>query len=141
MTNVLVPIDGSPAATRAVAWVAKVLGAQANARVHLVHVQPPVDAWEVKSHLGSDDIARFQQEAAASVLTPATATLRASGLQVEAHSLVGDIASSIADRVTALGCDSVVMGTRGLGAVQGLLLGSTATKVIHLVDVPVTLIK
>jgi nucleotide-binding universal stress UspA family protein len=35
----------------------------------------------------------------------------------------------------------VVMGTRGLGAVTGMLLGSVATKVIHLSDVPVLLVK
>jgi nucleotide-binding universal stress UspA family protein len=34
-----------------------------------------------------------------------------------------------------------VMGTRGLGPVQSLLLGSTALKVIHLAEVPVTLVK
>jgi nucleotide-binding universal stress UspA family protein len=38
------------------------------------------------------------------------------------------------------------MGARGLGsgsiaAVSGLLLGSIATKVVHLVGVPVTLVK
>ena len=33
------------------------------------------------------------------------------------------------------------MGTRGLGAVANLMIGSVATKVIHMVDVPVTLIK
>jgi nucleotide-binding universal stress UspA family protein len=38
-------------------------------------------------------------------------------------------------------CDAIVMGTRGMGAVSGLVLGSVATKVIHLADVPVTLVK
>jgi nucleotide-binding universal stress UspA family protein len=33
------------------------------------------------------------------------------------------------------------MGTRGMGAVPNLLLGSVASKVVHLVDIPVTLIK
>jgi nucleotide-binding universal stress UspA family protein len=33
------------------------------------------------------------------------------------------------------------MGTRGLGAVAGALLGSVASQVVHLSDVPVTLIK
>lgn len=141
MTNVLVPVDGSAAATRAVAWVAKILAGQPGARVHLVHVQPAMDGWEVRSHLGRDDIARLQQEASTPVLAPAAETVRAAGLAVETHSAAGEIAETIADRVTALGCDTVVMGTRGLGAIEGLLLGSTATKVIHLVDVPVTLIK
>ena len=33
------------------------------------------------------------------------------------------------------------MGTRGLGSIRGLLLGSVATQVLHLVDMPVTLVK
>jgi nucleotide-binding universal stress UspA family protein len=37
--------------------------------------------------------------------------------------------------------DHIVMGARGLGSIQGLLLGSVATKVIHLAEVPITLIK
>jgi nucleotide-binding universal stress UspA family protein len=39
------------------------------------------------------------------------------------------------------GCAQIVMGTRGLGTVSGMLLGSVATKVIHLADVPVVLLK
>ena len=34
-----------------------------------------------------------------------------------------------------------VMGTRGLSPIVNLVIGSVATKVIYLVDVPVTLIK
>jgi hypothetical protein len=55
MTNVLVPVDGSESPTRAVRWVTRVLADQTGARVPLV--QPPIDAWEVRSHLGADDIA------------------------------------------------------------------------------------
>lgn len=141
MTNVLVPVDGSPAALRAVTWIAKVLRGQPGARVHLLHVQAAVDAWEVRSHLDDDDIARFRRDASAPMLTPAADAVRAADVAVETHVATGDVPENIAAQVAALGCDSVVMGTRGLGPVQGLLLGSTTAKVIHLVDVPVTLIK
>ena len=33
------------------------------------------------------------------------------------------------------------MGTRGMGPVKSLVLGSVATKVIHLAGAPVTLVK
>jgi len=33
------------------------------------------------------------------------------------------------------------MGTRGLGRIQGIVLGSVAMKVVHLVKVPITLLK
>ena len=47
----------------------------------------------------------------------------------------------IADQAKKQGFDQIVMGTRGLNRVSGLLLGSVATGVLHLVDIPVTLIK
>jgi nucleotide-binding universal stress UspA family protein len=33
------------------------------------------------------------------------------------------------------------MGTRGMGAIGNVFLGSIATKVVHLASVPVTLVK
>ena len=35
----------------------------------------------------------------------------------------------------------VVMGTRGLGTIPGLLMGSVANRVLQVVDCPVTLVK
>ena len=141
MQTVLVPVDGSPSAQRAVEWVGHVLGRKPGAHVHLVNVQPPVDSWEVTSHLGSSDIAQWQAATSAGVLDPGAKQLLAAGVTVTTHARVGDIAPTIADCARDLRCDAVVMGTRGLGVVHSLLLGSTALKVIHLVDVPVTLIK
>jgi nucleotide-binding universal stress UspA family protein len=141
MTNVLLPVDGSPSATRAVAWLARTLRGRADAHVHLLHVQPAVDAWEVRSHLDAGDVARFESAAHQAVLEPAAATLREAGIGLDTHAVSGEVAPQVHALVQQLGCDSVVMGTRGLGTVQALLLGSTAMQVLHLVDVPVTLIK
>ena len=55
--------------------------------------------------------------------------------------LVGDPAETIAKVAREQACDLIVMGTRGLGTVTGVLLGSVATKVIHLSDRPVLLVK
>jgi nucleotide-binding universal stress UspA family protein len=33
------------------------------------------------------------------------------------------------------------MGTRGMGAIAGMALGSVANKVVHLADLPITLVK
>ena len=39
------------------------------------------------------------------------------------------------------GVDCIVMGTRGMNALGGLLLGSVAQRVVHLASVPVMLVK
>ena len=55
--------------------------------------------------------------------------------------LIGPVAETIARTALGQNCDGIVMGTRGLGAAAGALLGSVASQVVHLADVPVTLVK
>ena len=142
MKNVLVPVDGSACATRAVRWVSSVLAGQPGARLHLLHVEAAMDTWEMRSHLGADDIARLQDSGASAVLDPVAAIVHEAGIAVETHAVLSrDVAATIAAQVVAQHCDAVVMGTRGLGLIETMLLGSTTLKVIHLVDVPITLIK
>jgi nucleotide-binding universal stress UspA family protein len=47
----------------------------------------------------------------------------------------------IAMRAQELGCNGIVMGTCGAGAMANLVFGSVACKVVHLFKVPVTLVK
>lgn len=49
-----------------------------------------------------------------------------------------EVLAALADE---LGCDHIVMGTRGLGAISGIVLGSVTRKVLHLTRIPVTCIK
>ena len=63
------------------------------------------------------------------------------GVPYTCHELIGDAAEEIVALATELHNDQIVMGTHGRGALQGLLMGSTTTKVIHLAKVPVLLVK
>lgn len=65
------------------------------------------------------------------------------GAGVDFKTLVktGKTAETIAQVADEEGVKHIVMGTRGLGGVKGLLLGSVTTKVIHLTEVPITLTK
>ena len=57
------------------------------------------------------------------------------------HISVGEVGDVVAHFVKDIGCDQVVMGTRGMGSVANLMLGSGANKVLQMVDVPVLLVK
>ncbi|MCY1551854.1 Universal stress protein family protein [compost metagenome] len=67
--------------------------------------------------------------------------LQAAEIAHEKHTAFGNVAEQIAIAAKHLQCDTVVMGTRGLGSFTGMLLGSVATRVIHEVSVPVLLVK
>jgi len=63
----------------------------------------------------------------------------ASGDAVAARS--GSIAPTIIEAAHTLGCDLIVMGTRGLSDFSGLMVGSIAHKVIHHADRPVLVVR
>ena len=146
MPCVLIPVDGSENSMRAVDAVCRQLAYEQPVTVHLLNVQPPINSRLVNNHLSQDLIDKFQQELGETALEPARARLHETGIACTSHVAVGDVAQTIARYVRDLYCDQVIMGTRGLGsgavgAFSGLLMGSIATKVLHLVDVPVTFVK
>jgi nucleotide-binding universal stress UspA family protein len=51
------------------------------------------------------------------------------------------VASEIVRAATEARVDQIVLGTRGMGAMGGLFLGSVAQRVVHQANVPVLLVK
>ena len=74
-------------------------------------------------------------------LEPAEAALVKAGVPYTAHAEVGHLGETIAQRADDLACDLIVMGAHGRGALADLLLGSIATRVVHLARMPVLLVK
>ena len=74
-------------------------------------------------------------------LKDAVGKSEAANVTFEVLARTGHTAEAIAQVAREEDIDHIVMGTRGLGGIEGLLLGSVATQVIHLAKVPITLIK
>ena len=81
------------------------------------------------------------EQAAAKALKEATAKSEAANISFETFLRTGATAETIAEVAREKSVDHIVMGTRGLSRIQGLLLGSVAMKVIHLAEVPIMLVK
>lgn len=142
MKKVLVPYDGSPPALRALHFV---LAQEAEARpreIHVVNVQPipivPGDFAAGKGIFGLRDGSIAQ---ARLMLAFAEAVLSESGTPFQSHIRFGDAAPEIIAQASQLDCDHIVMATHGDGALKNWVLGSVATKVVHLATIPVTLVK
>jgi nucleotide-binding universal stress UspA family protein len=59
----------------------------------------------------------------------------------ETHRIVGPAGQSIANLASSLGCDLIMMGTRGQGGAAAALLGSVAQSTVEHAGVPVLLVK
>ena len=141
MTKVLVPVDGSVNALHALDLVIESIKDGRSLEVHLLNVQPQILSGHARMYLKKDLIDEYYQEEAEKALKPAQEKLDQAGIKYVASHQVGNIPDVIAKYVKAKGCKLVVMGTRGLGSMHSMVLGSVATKVLHQVEVPVTLVK
>jgi nucleotide-binding universal stress UspA family protein len=139
--RILVPVDGSESSLAAVRFViAKLAPADAALDLHLLTVQPPLPS-AASTFIDAGVVRGYHKEEGEKDLAAARKLLDGAGVAYSSHTAVGDPADTIATYADQKTCDAIVMGTRGLGRVSGLLLGSVATKVLHLTKVPVTLVK
>jgi nucleotide-binding universal stress UspA family protein len=110
--------------------------------VELVTVHLPVPKLP-RMHLvvGKNQIQRYYEEEGEAALAAAKKKLGAAGIAYQARILVGQVAQSIVDHASKTRCDLIVIGTRGHTAAANMLLGSIATKVLHIAKTPVLLVK
>jgi nucleotide-binding universal stress UspA family protein len=91
--------------------------------------------------VGKGQIQRYYEEEGAASLTEAKKRLDRSGIAYKARVLVGPVAETLVKHAADAKCDLIFIGTRGMTATAKALLGSTASKVLHISTVPVLLVK
>lgn len=137
---VMLPLDGSEFADRAIGLTAQLASAM-HSKVILVDV---VEEHTGPSPFNIEAARNKEQRAAVAHLQAAKARLQAAGVQdVEIHLLPGSSPSrAIAESATELHCDAIVMSTHGRSGVMRVLQGSVAEDVVrHLPGVPVLMVR
>ena len=141
MQKVLLAVDGSDNSLRAVAYMIKrVSGAKDQYEVGLVNVQYALHGT-VATFIDAQQLKEYHHDEGMKVLAPAQAQLDAAGIASAPHLFVGDPAELISRFAAEQGFDEIVIGSRGLSGIGSLLVGSVATKIVHLAKVPVVLVK
>jgi nucleotide-binding universal stress UspA family protein len=135
--KILIAIDHSVVTDRVVA-AAKELAGGADAKVWVLHLRER----EVIGRLG---LVPTESDAEASaVVDGAVKELADAGIDVSAEvrdTVFGYAAREIVADAKLHDVNVIVMGSRGRGDLAGLMLGSTAHKVIHLADRPVLIVR
>lgn len=142
MHKLLLAIDGSENAKRALDYAIKLAKENGPVDLHLVTVHPePVIYGEIQVYVSRERMEELQYKHSEDILRPAEEAVKIAGVSYTSEILVGDIAPMIVKRADELNCDGIIMGTRGMGVIGNLVMGSVATKVVHLTKRPVTLVK
>lgn len=140
--KILIPLDGSSNAQRAVSYVVSQLGSwKEMPTVLLLNVQWKVATGNVKLFINQDTLNDYYREQGMAAMQSARAELDAADVSYQYHISVGKPAEAIVQYAEEQGVDEIVMGRQGQGGVQQLLLGSVVSKVLHLADCPVLLVK
>lgn len=140
MLKLLLPSDGSDHAEAALRHVILLHRAGVVAGVRLLNVQVPLPG-DVSAFVAADVIADHHREQSDQALAGAVEALGEAGVPFQTEHAVGPVAATIARVAAERGVDQIVMGCHGYGALGGLVMGSVASRVVHLAEVPVTLVK
>jgi nucleotide-binding universal stress UspA family protein len=136
--KIVVAVDHSDSTPR-VLDAARNLASLSHGEVWVIHLRERA----MMSRTGLATSTETTQEAGADVTDVVNALTKAG---IKAHGVVRDAAfgyaaAEIVTEAQNRGADVIVMGSRGRSDLAGLVLGSTAHKVIHLADRPVLVVR
>jgi len=139
MTKILIAIDGSKSSLKALDYVVKRKRQGEDIQAHIVNVQPAIaPRGRLVTRSMIDD---YQTQESEKVFGQSQVKAKKNYLEADAYSQFGDPTECIVEFARKTKCDEIVIGSRGLGGVKGLLLGSVASKVVQTSPVPVVVVK
>jgi nucleotide-binding universal stress UspA family protein len=144
-SKILVPTDFSPSSDVALR-TASDLAQHYGAKLYLLHVLPMFQVFTgledpTRSYPGQQVMEEAQRAAEASLLASVTA-LTTLGLHVRSFVDVGDdVVGKILGAVEQEQADLLVISTHGFSGWRPMIFGSTAEKVVKLVECPILLLR
>jgi nucleotide-binding universal stress UspA family protein len=146
--KILIALDNSEGAWRAVEYVARTYGQTPGAEITLLHILPglPPAFWDIGHILAKDEkkgrerlLAVWEEEKEKKwkeLFKRAQEHLVGAGISAAAITRefepdYSDVAQEILDEARNGGYSTIVMGRRGLGTLKSILLGSTTNKVVQ----------
>ncbi|MCQ2008799.1 MAG: universal stress protein [Sporolactobacillus sp.] len=145
MYKILVPVDGSEPANRAVHEAVSIASGKKDAEITLLYVSPSPVYFPFYSMVGPSldaDVKEVEEREGNQMLddTIEKASKDTSVTFRKKH-LYGIAAQEICDYANDTKKDLIIMGNRGMGAFGQMILGSVSNKVLQLAQCPVMIVK
>lgn len=136
--RILLAVDGSEHALRATE-IAADLARSMKSELRIIVVYDPIPSYLGEPYLQHAINARLTE--AQEILDKAVETVGELPSELNTGSIEGNPAEAIIEVARTRECDLIVMGSRGLGRLSGLLLGSTSQKVVSHAPCPVLIVR
>lgn len=142
VNKVLLATDGSENATRAAKHTLEMARSNPFLKVTILYVRPTVDNLVryhpfVNNQVINDEIS----EMAKNIVKRTRAMFEDEGLYVQSDIVFGEPGQAIAEYANDEEYGMIIMGTRGLSNLTGIILGSVSHQVLHFSKVPVLFVK
>ncbi len=135
---IIVALDGSEHSLKALDY-ARELAQKFDSKLILLHAFHPTS--DLRGSEGFNQMVGRRKQKGEKIIENACGRLGRVSIEVEENLLEGPAAEAIVSVVEARKADLVVMGTRGMGSLKGMLFGSVSTKVTHYASCPVLVVR
>ena len=139
--TVLVPLDGSPLAEKAIPFALDFAKRYA-AKLLLFRVRAvPPAIWDAQEIPAVDALQQHEKKACEEYLSKLTAGLGDQGIEIHSEHLAGNPAETVIERAEDLPGAVIVMTSHGRDGIQRWLMGSVAEKVARHATCPVLIVR
>jgi nucleotide-binding universal stress UspA family protein len=143
MSKIVLAVDGSEHALHAAAQLVAMAGQwKEQPEILPINVHAPLPRANMMAKVvGKSELQRFYHESGEAAMKAVLKLLEKAGYTTKPVIQIGPVAETIVAHAKRSKADMICIGTRGMSASGNLLLGSVATKVLHLAECPVLTIK
>ncbi len=138
--RILVAIDGSKMSNKALKSALQI-AKERYSKVGVIHVEKNVMLSENMTTDSIDEIYSKITHEVDGLFDEAKALAKEEDLEIDTHYVMGDPAVQIVKTAEQENYQLIIMGSRGLGAIKGIVMGSVSYKVLQLSHCPVLIIK
>lgn len=141
VVKILVAVDGSELALDAVRFALRLQSNGLNATFVLATIQEPTYLYEVLLAPDADVLDHALGVVGSRALESAETLFHAASTAFDRELGSGDPATALMEIAERTGCDMIIIGARGLGALRSALLGSVSQGVLHASKIPVMIVR
>jgi nucleotide-binding universal stress UspA family protein len=139
LAQLLVAYDGSELADHAVTFAISMAKAYGD-EIIVLNVQPNLQTYNTKRFFNQEEILAYQKTLAEDTLAPAVKNLAEAGVPFQARHRIGNPKIEICEEAKLISARSIIIGSRGMDAVIGKIMGSVSYGVLYLAPCPVIVV-